>query len=248
MSGREQMTRTRSLYRLSLIFSALLTGARLSKGIDPSASPTIFPFPSPDASSVRQSQTGIVDKVRSGEHTESAQAEPEGTHSRLDFWGAIASIFGIPLALGGLYYAITEARKARSASQAAETAVNSFRNDLNLLTSVADFTRALSIAEAIKGLVQHGPPYLLPDRLSEMRHLLIAIRGTTTDLPAEQSIFLQNAIVNLNRLEGDIGESNIARIDFTISPEMFRAMIADADALHEVLTNLKNRLGKHETP
>jgi hypothetical protein len=88
----------------------------------------------------------------------------------------VAGVFGIPLTLWGLYIAIREARisasrsqEAKTASEAAQQAVGDFRRDLQIVTTVAEFTKALSITGEIKRLIRHRAFIPLPDRLSEMR-------------------------------------------------------------------------------
>ena len=121
-----------------------------------------------------------------------------------DFVDKVAIIFslvGFPLGILGLYLTFREAQRsaarsqeAKTASEAAQDAVHNFRQDLNLFTSVADFAKALSMTDQIKRDIRDRSFGRLPDRLSEMRQLLIAIRGSQLGLNAKQNAVFQSAI------------------------------------------------------
>jgi hypothetical protein len=160
--------------------------------------------------------------------------------------GQIADVFsviGLPLALLGLRFAYREAKLAKTASEAATIAVQKFREDLSLSNSVADFTKALSITDEIKRLIRNTTFAPLPDRLSEMRHILIAIRASDIGLTEVEQTTFQRAIMNFRRLEGRV--DNIiasAQIPPNVS-SLTQPICGDVDQLHEILTHLKSKIG-----
>jgi hypothetical protein len=163
-----------------------------------------------------------------------------------EWTGHIADLFsliGLPLALWGLSLAYREAKLAKTASQAATTAVQKFRDDLTLSNSVADFTKALSITEEIKRLIRNTTFPPLPDRLSEMRHILVALHASGLGLTDEEKTTFQGAIMNFRRLEGRI-DNIIAsgQVPPNISV-LTQPICSDVDSLHEILTHLRSKIG-----
>ena len=67
-------------------------------------------------------------------------------------WGDVATVVGIIIALGGLGWAIKEARGARSASEAAETAAGETRDQIARHLQAVDLQRAIGLIERIKTL------------------------------------------------------------------------------------------------
>ena len=160
--------------------------------------------------------------------------------------GHIADIFslvGLPLALWGLYLAYREARLAKTASEAATTAVDKFREDLNLSTSVADFTKALSITDEIKRLIRYATFAPLPDRLCEMRLILVGIRASEIGLTEEESATFQSAIMNFRRLETKVENIIANKLTPSNVSALTQQICSDVDSLYEILTHLKNKIG-----
>lgn len=157
-------------------------------------------------------------------------------------WSIIVSLIGFPLGLIGLIFTFFEAHRSASASHSAQAAVRNFRRDLTRLTTISDFSKAISLVAEIKRLLlqQHLPP--LVDRLSEMRGLLIAIRGANPDMTeAEKSVF-QGCIVNSSQIENLVVQSQ-AGGDAVDIPAVTQTVSADADSLHEILTQMKVQIG-----
>lgn len=67
-------------------------------------------------------------------------------------WGDVATGIGIVLSLGGLGWAIKEARGAKSASQAAQTAAKETRQQIASHLQTVDLQRAIGLIERIKTL------------------------------------------------------------------------------------------------
>ena len=67
-------------------------------------------------------------------------------------WGDVATVAGIIVSLGGFVWAISEARGARSASEAAEAAANQTKDQIARHLQVVDLQRAIGLIERIKTL------------------------------------------------------------------------------------------------
>ena len=67
-------------------------------------------------------------------------------------WGDVAALVGIIISLGGLGWAIKEARGARSASEAANTAASETRDQIAHHLQAVDLQRAIGLIERIKTL------------------------------------------------------------------------------------------------
>jgi hypothetical protein len=169
------------------------------------------------------------------------------------FTARVADIFGVvgfPLALIGLRIAFNEARRAKQqselakqASQAAQEAVHKFRQDLNLSMSVMDFARALSITDEVKRMIRTKSFLLLPDRLSEMRAILIGIHGTELELNKKQKTIFQTAIMNSQALEATVDNIVVSNQVPPNIATLTQPICKDVDSLREILTHLKNQIG-----
>ncbi len=67
-------------------------------------------------------------------------------------WGDVATVLGIVVSLGGLGWAIKEARGARSASEAAKTAAGETRDQIAHHLQAVDLQRAIALIQRIKTL------------------------------------------------------------------------------------------------
>ena len=67
-------------------------------------------------------------------------------------WGDVATVVGILVSLGGLGWAIKEARGARSASKAAEAAASETRDRMAHHLQVVELQRAIGLVDRIKTL------------------------------------------------------------------------------------------------
>ena len=70
----------------------------------------------------------------------------------LSTWSDIATLLGFVIAVVGLYWAIKEARGAKSASKAAEAAASETKDQITQHLQVVDLQRAIGLIERIKTL------------------------------------------------------------------------------------------------
>ncbi len=159
-----------------------------------------------------------------------------------DKFAIVFSLIGFPIGILAVYLTYREARRSKTASEAAQDAVRNFRRDLNLFTSVADFEKALSMTDQIKRDIRDRNFNRLPDRFSEMRQLLITIRGSDLGLNDKQNATFQSAIVTFRTLEIRFADNKHAPQDIA---ELTESICNDVDSLHEILTELKSKIGTH---
>lgn len=156
-----------------------------------------------------------------------------------DIW----SIIGIPTGIFTLVAAYLQARKARKASELAAAEVNTFRNQIRYFNSISDLTKALSGIDELRRLIRHKVYTALPDRLSEIRHALIAVRESADNLTEKDQKTFQSMIVELRGLES-IWSENIedGKLSTKISVTIGK-ILRKTDALHETLNTMRTKLG-----
>ena len=151
---------------------------------------------------------------------------------------------GIPLALLGIGLAYFQVIKTRKASEAAERSVKTFRNDLNQTLCLSDLTKALTGIEELKRLFRNKMYTALPDRLSDVRHTLIAVRGTHINLSEDEQVIFQDAISDLSNLESKIEEFNLNGGQIKTLTRSKDLLTGRTDKLHEIMSRLKNQIGE----
>ena len=161
----------------------------------------------------------------------------------LGIYGSLASLIGFPIAILGIGLAYQQLVKTRRASEAAESAVSNFREDLSQTFCLSDLAKALTGIEELKRLFRIESYTTIPDRLSDVRHTLISARGMAKDLSKEELINFQSVISDLSTLEKRVQ----LFLSTNISPKNLQKNAFDllqrADTLHELMTRLKNQVG-----
>jgi hypothetical protein len=156
--------------------------------------------------------------------------------------GDLSGVMGIFISLIGFAVTLIGVVKSKSAAQRAEAAARATRDSINLLTTVVDFTFAISALEEIKRLHRAGQWVLLPDRYAALRKILVSLRNATVMLSNEQQASLQNALTNLYATETAVEralESGVALKAAKFNVVMSR----DIDALLAALVELQNKHG-----
>ena len=90
----------------------------------------------------------------------------------LTSWGDVATVVGIIVSLGAIVWAIKEARGARSASQAAETAASETRDQIQRHLQTVDLHRAIGLIERIKTLHDNDRWEAAREHYQELRAML----------------------------------------------------------------------------
>ena len=140
-------------------------------------------------------------------------------------WGDIATVVGIIVSLGGLAWAIKEARGARSASEAAEAAASETRDRIAHHLQAVDLERAIGLIERIKTLHDN-------DRWEASREHYQTLRAMLSDViarcPEDQSNvreklanartaigFIENFV--RRRINRDISEHDRSRLNESLN-------------------------------
>ena len=90
-------------------------------------------------------------------------------------WGDVATVVGIFISLGGLAWAITEARGARSASEAAKVAASDTRDQIARHLQTVDLQRTIGLIQRIKTLHDNDRWEASGEHYQPLREILSAI-------------------------------------------------------------------------
>ena len=115
-------------------------------------------------------------------------------------WGDIATVVGIIVSLGGLSWAIKEARGARSASEAAKSAASETKDQIAHHLQAVDLERAIGLIERIKTLHDN-------DRWEASREHYQTLRAMLSDViircPEDQSA-VREKLATARTIVGDM--------------------------------------------
>ncbi len=156
--------------------------------------------------------------------------------------GDLASFLGLLVSLVGFGFTLLQLKRTKAVAQAARDAANATQENLRNLDTIMDFSSVITMMEEIKRHHRGKNWYILPDRYSELRKKLVAIKATYTTLSAQQQIILQNAVVQFKSMEETVEKTlskdlippNFAKFNVTVSSEI--------DKLNEVLVEMKNQM------
>ena len=157
--------------------------------------------------------------------------------------GDFASLIGLLIAIVGFSITIINVSKSKSASLQAANAVSKVREDLRRMETVTDFASALASMEDVKRLHRDGAWQLLPERYSNLRKTLIAIRSGDHTLLDDDKKIIQAAITQFSSLEREV-DKYVANKNSDIDVPKINAIVSKRiDCLHEVLIRLKSDIG-----
>ena len=117
-------------------------------------------------------------------------------------WGDVATVFGIVVAVGGLGWAIAEARGARSASEAARAAASDTRDQIASHLQTVDLQRAIGLIQRIKTLHDDN-------RWESSRELYQSLREMLSDIIARCPEEQASAREKLTTTRTTVGEMEI---------------------------------------
>lgn len=159
-------------------------------------------------------------------------------------WADIFSIVGFPLAIWGIVLAINDARKAKSAAETAQAEVESLRQTLLRLDSVANLADAIAIMDEIKRSHRNDLwDNLLLDRYSALRRKLVAVKTAKVNIKVEYLTAIQNAIVQFRRIESKVEISLKSQASRPTTAKLNAIISAETDKIEEVLNAMKQDIG-----
>lgn len=158
--------------------------------------------------------------------------------------GDVASIVGVLVGIVGFIITIVSVLRSKNAAQRAQEAVLGVRRDLRHQETATEFAAALATIDEIKRLQREKAWKILPDRYAALRKSLIVIRTANPELDGEHQKTLQAAIALFARIEGEI-EKGLATDASTLDVVQSNSVVSkQADRLHAVLTELKQKIGR----
>lgn len=158
--------------------------------------------------------------------------------------GDWASVVGVVIAVIGFIITIWGVWRSKNAAQEAKTAADKVRADMLRANTVGEFASALSEMEEVKTLHRQSLWALLPQHYSALRKSLILIKGSNPDLSDEQRAVLQGAIQYLASIERQVEKSTAGGGQPLNVPKLNALVSSQIDKLHEVLVEIRNRIGR----
>lgn len=128
-------------------------------------------------------------------------------------WGSWVSVLGVIVSSVGLGWAISEARRARNASQAARTAARETRSYIARHLQAVDLERAIALIQRIKDLHNGGRWQTAMEQYQPLRALLADIIARSSDSQTELRRKLANARTLILTTENFVGERGGQAID-----------------------------------
>jgi hypothetical protein len=154
-------------------------------------------------------------------------------------WGNISSIAGVLLTIVG--FSVTIYNVLRSKSVAEET-----RDSISLYDAIADLAAASSIMDEIKRLQRHGVWAVVPDRYSELRRRLIAIKGSHADLSEAQRQTLEETVQKFADLEKRVERAVSANVAPPNPAKLNDIVSSQIDEVQMVLLSLQQILRQEQ--
>jgi hypothetical protein len=157
-------------------------------------------------------------------------------------WGDLASVAGVILSLIGFAATIWGVWRSKDAAEAAEQAAIETRNSIAHYDAIADLTSSLAIMGEIKRLQRLGVWAVLPDRYSELRRHLVAIKTSRMQLDDHQLQTIQSTIEAFAQLEKRV-ERAVLSNEVPANPAKLNDIVSGKiDEVHAVLLSVQRIL------
>lgn len=148
-------------------------------------------------------------------------------------WGDIASVVGLILACAGIGWAIKEAKKARSASEAAQCATNATRKRIAGRLRAVDFERALAVVNRLKLLHSHERWQGAIEQYEVLRTMISDILSYHLQTDAARTARLTTARLLVARMERYVEDRIEDGFDTRDRARLSRRLAEVQDALEE---------------
>ena len=122
----------------------------------------------------------------------------------LDHWGNIFSVIGVVVSVVGLAWAIREARRARSAAQAAERATVETRASIGHRLAATDLERGIGLIQRLKSLHREGHWDAALEQYQTLRAIISDIIARYSELELEVRERLNRARTSLSEMEKSV--------------------------------------------
>lgn len=155
----------------------------------------------------------------------------------IGFVGLVVSFAGFGLTLFAVWRSNTIAEQAKAA---ADSAITKLRG----INAVADLSSIVAKLEEVKRIHRLKNWIVLPDRYSELRNIIIAIKHSNAELTEEEQTVLQQSIVQLKKMEIE-AEKEIQE-DSPDNSKLIKfngILSSTTDKIHEIVCKSKSRIG-----
>lgn len=151
--------------------------------------------------------------------------------------GDLASLLGILISVVGFGVTVwTAARAKRAAVQAAEAAER-VAADLKRHDLVQDLTMVMATIDEIRRLNAIAGTQFIPDRIIQLRRVLVGIRSRSVIDPADQKV-LQGLVTLLNQMEKGLWSRPVDELK--ISGLHMSKLMARADKVHSIMQRVRD--------
>jgi hypothetical protein len=167
----------------------------------------------------------------------------------LAFWGInsfpdFCGVAGFFVAVVGLLATWNEARKARTAAEAAAEAAAQMREDLDRFDIVRTMSETMAALEEVKTLQRYGVWELLPANYSGIKKGLLTVKRSAPSLTNSHRRKLQSALQTCSSIEDSIETALSADEVPADVAGMNRALSIHIMNLHELLLHVRTQIGE----
>lgn len=156
--------------------------------------------------------------------------------------GDFASLLGLIISFVGFGLTLFQLHRTKAVAEAAKEAANQTQEKLRNLDTVMDFSSVITMMDEIKRHHRGNNWIILPDRYSELRTKLVAIKITHSNLTNEQQSVLQNAILQFKTMEVTV-EKALSKNSIPTNFAKFNDIVStEIDKLNEVLNDIKKHM------
>ena len=155
-------------------------------------------------------------------------------------WGNFASVAGLLVSLLGFWLTIWGVAKAKGAAERAADAAKQAKEKILKQGTLANFSSAIAVIEEIVRLHRKKEWEVALDRHSELRRILVELKGDGGGLTTEQQTVIQGSVEQFKTIEGVIekhlsagkAEPRIDRLNEIAKGQLVK--------VHEIAISLKN--------
>ncbi|MCY3692110.1 MAG: hypothetical protein OXI54_11530 [Chloroflexota bacterium] len=149
-------------------------------------------------------------------------------------WGDIATAVGIFVSFGGLIWAIKEARGARSASQAAQTAARETRDQITRHLQTVDLERAIGLIQLVKTLHDNNQWEAAREHYQTLREMLTGIIARCPEQQTEFREKLATARTEIRLMEDFVRQNIVQGIEEAVRSRLNEALNGIQSDLEEL--------------
>jgi len=161
-------------------------------------------------------------------------------------WGDSTSILGFVITIVGFVYTGVNAVRSRKAAEQARQAAIAVRDTLVHFDAIGGLSSAIASMQELKTLQRNGVWSVLPDRYSDIRARLNAIRASHAPLTEDQRRTLQAAITALARHERSIDLALLRGATPPNPAKLNNIISGHIDAVQTVLLDIQKTLRADE--